>query len=174
MRQQHLPKLGQWWIVAAACCFFAQPPALAAIPAPRARAVRSPRTQAARSPRTQAARSLTIDDTGHLRLIHASGQVLSEAGAISGTLPGTAKVSLNVGETVTASFTIYAHDGSITGHGHATLHSSGRYSSFGGTLSVTGGTGRFAHAHGSGELYGAIERKSDALTVQTRGGKLYY
>ncbi len=121
-------------------------------------------------PRARAARLLSVDDTGHLHLLNASGAVLSEEGPVSGTLPGSTKVRLDVGTNVTASFTIYAHGGgSITGHGSAILHSSGRYSSFGGTLSVTRGTGRYANAQGSGKLYGVIERRTDALTVQTTG-----
>jgi hypothetical protein len=123
----------------------------------------------------RAARTLKVNDTGHLHLLHASGSILTEEGTVSGTLPGTAKVRLDVGENVTASFTIHVRGGgSITGRGSAALHSSGRYSSFGGTLSVTGGTGRFAHAHGAGKLYGVIERRSDSLTVQTREGTLHY
>jgi hypothetical protein len=124
----------------------------------------------------RAARTLTVNDTGHLILLHASGEILSEVGPVSGTLPGAANVRLDVGsEHVTASFTIRVRGGgSITGTGHATLHSSGRYTSFGGTLSVTRGTGRYAHAHGAGKLYGVIERKSEDLTVQTREGTLHY
>jgi hypothetical protein len=112
---------------------------------------------------------LSVDDTGDLHLLNATGAILSEAGPVSGTLSGTTKVRLEVGENVTASFTIYAHGGSITGHGIAALHSSGRYSSFGGTLSVKQGTGRYAHAHGAGKLYGVIDRRTDNLTVQTTG-----
>lgn len=118
----------------------------------------------------QAARSVNVNDTGRLHLRHASGSVLYEEGPTSGTLPGSAKVRLNVGETVTASFTIYPRSGgAIEGRGSATLHSSGRYSSFGGSLSVTGGTGRYAHARGAGSLYGTIERRTDQVTVQTIG-----
>jgi hypothetical protein len=121
------------------------------------------------------ARTLTVNDTGHLELLHASGEILIEEGPVSGTLPGSAKVRLKVGTTVRATFTIKPNGGgSIIGTGRAALHSSGRYSSFGGTLTVTGGTGRYAHAHGSGKLYGVIERKSDNLTVQTREGTLHY
>jgi len=79
-----------------------------------------------------------------------------------------------VGATVTAQFTIYARGGgSVSGHGSGALHSTSLYSTFGGTLSVTSGTGRFRHAHGTGGLYGAIDRKTDALTVQAIG-KLSY
>jgi hypothetical protein len=122
------------------------------------------------------ARMVRVDDTGYLRLAHASGEALYETGAISGTLPGTASVHLHVGaETVTASFTIDVRGGgSISGTGLAKIGSPGRYTSFAGTLTVTGGSGRFAHAHGQGKLYGVIERKSDKLTVQTREGTLDY
>ena len=127
-------------------------------------------------PTARAARRVSVNDTGHLQRTHASGEIIDEAGKISGTLPGTASVRLNVGsETVTATFTISVHGGgSIAGTGRAKIGSDGRYTSFGGTLSVTGGTGRFAHARGAGKLYGVIERRYDLLTVQTREGTLDY
>lgn len=121
-------------------------------------------------PPAHAARALTVNDTGHLHLLKASGSILQEEGPVSGTLPGRAKVRLVVGPNVTASFTIEPHGGgSIVGSGKAALHSSGRYSSFGGSLSVGHGSGRYSHAHGTGNLYGVIERRSDTLTVQTTG-----
>jgi hypothetical protein len=121
-------------------------------------------------PAARATRVLKVDDTGHLRLLHASGSILQEEGPASGTLAGTVKVRLVVHATVTATFTIEAQGGgSIGGSGSATLHSSQRYSSFGGSLAVNHGTGRYAHAHGTGELYGAIDRRTDTLTVQTVG-----
>jgi hypothetical protein len=137
-------------------------------------AIAAARTPAA-PPAARAARALSVNDTGYLHLLNSSGSILTEEGPVSGTLPGTARVRLDVGENVTASFTIRVRGGgSISGHGSAALHSSGRYSSFAGTLLVTRGTGRFAHAHGAGKLYGVIERRTDALTVQTRGGTLHY
>lgn len=117
--------------------------------------------------------SVTINDAGHLHLLKAFGSVLQEEGPASGTLPGQAKVRLLVGSTVTASFSIRARGGTIYGRGSAALHSTGRYASFGGSLSVTRGTGRYAHAHGSGRLYGVIDRRTDALTVQTTGRLSY-
>ena len=126
------------------------------------------------APRARAARELTVKDEGHLHLVRESGSMLLEEGSATGTLPGTVKVRFDVGATITAQFTIYSRGGgSISGHGSGVLHSTSEYSTFGGSLSVTSGTGRFAHAHGSGGLYGAIDRKTYALTVQTIG-KLSY
>lgn len=121
----------------------------------------------------RSARAASVDDTGHLRLMNASGAILNEAGPVTGTLPGRVRVRLVVRANVTASFTIETHGGSIVGHGSAVLHSSREYSSFGGSLSVDRGTGRYAHAGGGGKLYGVIDRSNDALTVQTVG-QLHY
>ena len=122
----------------------------------------------------RAAHVVSVKDEGHLHLVKESGSNLVEEGAVSGTIPGRVRVDFNIGPTVKASFTIYANGGgSISGRGEGALHSTGLYSSFGGSLSVAHGTGRYAHAHGTGGLFGAINRKTYALTVQTVG-KLYY
>ncbi|HEY5287232.1 MAG TPA: hypothetical protein VIJ50_09030 [Solirubrobacteraceae bacterium] len=119
------------------------------------------------------ARALRVDDTGHLHLLKAFGSVLLEEGPAGGTLPGLAKVHLLVGSTVLASFTIQTKSGTIYGSGRAALHSSGRYASFGGSLSVSRGTGSYTHARGSGKLYGVIDRRTSSLTVQTVGTLSY-
>jgi hypothetical protein len=139
-----------------------------------------PAIAAARTPRrptvAAAARTISIDENGELFRVHASGEIITEEGKVSGTLAGSAKVLLNIGaEVVTGSFRITVRGvGSIVGHASATLSSPERHASFHGSLSVTGGTGRYAHAHGTGKLYGTLERKSDNLTVQTREGTLHY
>ncbi len=112
---------------------------------------------------------MSIDDTGRLHLLKASGSIIYDQGPATGTLVGTATVHLTVATIVTATFTIATSAGSISGSGRAALHSSGRYASFGGTLSVSKGTGRYAHAAGAGALYGVIDRRTDALTVQALG-----
>ncbi len=122
----------------------------------------------------RAARTLNVTDEAHLHLVHSSGELLVEEGPATGALAGTVHVRVRVSETVSGSFTIYARGGgSITGYGSARLRSTGKYSSFGGTLTVSHGTGRYVHAHGSGGLYGVVDRRTDAMTVQTTG-KLSY
>lgn len=131
--------------------------------------------QASDSPALAAhlSRGVSVNDTGRLHLLKAFGSVLLEEGSATGTLPGRAKVRLSVGSTVTASFSIRAVGGTIYGSGRATLHSSGRYASFGGSLSVSHGSGRYVHAHGGGKLYGVIDRRTSSLTVQTIGTLSY-
>jgi hypothetical protein len=83
------------------------------------------------------------------------------------------RVHLNLGTTFTGSFTIYTSGGSIKGHGNAAPHGSGLYESFAGTLTVTGGTGRYAGAHGHGSLYGTFNRSNYALVIKTTGSLTY-
>jgi hypothetical protein len=128
-------------------------------------------------PHALAARALTVNDTAHVHYVKESGAQLVDEGAATGTLPGTVRVSFNVGATVAATFTIYTHGGSIVGHGSGTLHSSrsrsDMYVSFGGTMTVSHGTGRYAHARGTGGFYGTIDRTSYAATIQTTGTLSY-
>jgi hypothetical protein len=126
-----------------------------------------------RPARAHAAATVKITDTADLHYAGGSGSLLHESGAVSGTLPGSMKANCAIGAVLTTNFTIYAQGGTITGHGTAKPHGSGTYESFAGTLVATGGTGRYAHAHGRAGLYGTFDRKNYDLTVQTTG-KLSY
>jgi hypothetical protein len=124
--------------------------------------------------RAHAARTLNVTDTAHLHLTGTAGEVLEEEGLATGALPGKVKARFVVGASVSGSFVFYPRGGgSITGHGFARLHSTGTYSSFGGTMAVSHGTGRYAYAHGSGGLYGTVNRRTNALVVQTTGRLSY-
>jgi hypothetical protein len=121
-----------------------------------------------------AARTLNATDEAHLHLTGTSGEILEEEGPATGALPGTVKVRFTVGATISGSFTIYPRGGgSISGQGSARLHSTGLYASFGGSMSVSHGTGRYAHAHGQGGFYGTVNRHTDALVIQTTGRLAY-
>jgi|HubBroStandDraft_2_1064218.scaffolds.fasta_scaffold03144_2 hypothetical protein len=123
-----------------------------------------------------AASVLNVHDEGRLRFIHASGSVIIDEGPVSGTLPGSVRVRfLYDGEPqVSAQFTITGRSGSISAHATGRLSSPTSASpSFSGHMTITGGSGRYAHVHGSGELFGVYYRRSYALTVQAIG-KLPY
>jgi hypothetical protein len=121
-----------------------------------------------------ASRTLNATDTAHLHYLRSSGSLLYEEGSASGTLPGRMVAHLDIGPSVSASFTIYVRGGgTIKGHGTAKPHGSGAYESFAGSLAASGGTGRYAHAHGHAGLYGVFDRRTYAVTVQTTG-RLYY
>jgi hypothetical protein len=137
-------------------------------------AVASPRATAARalSPSARSARVLNVRDQGQLRLVRASGSVLLDEGRASGSFPGLVKVRfLYDGEpTVSARFSIAGAGGSISARGTGTLSSpTSPTPSFRGRMTVTGGTGRYAHVSGGGELFGVFNRRTYALTVQAIG-----
>ena len=121
----------------------------------------------------QAAHTLNATDTAHLHYVSASGSLLLDEGKATGTLPGSMRVHLDLGTTFTGTFTIHASGGSIEGRGSATPHGSGIYESFAGTLTVTGGSGRYAHAHGRGALYGTFDRDNYALVINTTDSLTY-
>jgi hypothetical protein len=131
-------------------------------------------THASATPTASSGRTLNVTDEAHLRVTHSYGELLQEEGSATGALPGTVHVSFRIGTSVTGSFTIYPRGGgSISGESSARLHSTGRYASFGGSMTISHGTGRYAHAHGHGGFYGTVDRRSDALVVQTTGQLSY-
>ncbi|HXB63709.1 MAG TPA: autotransporter [Solirubrobacteraceae bacterium] len=120
-------------------------------------------------PAARSAATQNVKDEAHLHLTHTNGSLLIEEGQATGQIPGKIKASFEIEANVTSSFTIYARGGSLSGRGKGRLHTTGPNSSFGGTLKITGGTGRYKHAHGTGGFYGVINRKTYAVTVQTTG-----
>jgi hypothetical protein len=131
------------------------------------------RSRLAPPARAHLAHALKASDTAHLRYLSASGSLLIEEGQASGTLPGKMRAHVDIGSTFTGSFVTYTRYGTIVGHGTATPHGSGTYESFSGKLVVTGGSGRYAHAHGTAGLYGTFDRDNYAFVVQTTGTLLY-
>lgn len=127
-------------------------------------------------PVAHAAHVLKVNDEGHLRFIRASGSLLIDEGHLSGNLPGSTRVRFlyNGEPNVSAQFTIDAAGGSITAHGTGRLSSpTSTAPSFKGHITITGGSGRYSHARGSGEMFGVFNRRSYALTVQAFGNLTY-
>jgi hypothetical protein len=126
----------------------------------------------ARPVRAHAAGVLNVRDEGHLRFVHASGSTIIDEGYVSGSFPGSVRVRFVYdGEPdVSAQFTIIGHGGAVSARGNGRLSSPTSPSpSFSGHMTITGGSGRYAHIRGGGELYGVYYRRSYALTVQAIG-----
>jgi hypothetical protein len=129
-------------------------------------------TATAVAPRALASRTFSLNETGHLHLTSHHGFTLNEQGSASGTISGTIYLHLHVVSTnrVTAEVNIYPRGGSLTGYATASYHPSGGVASFNGTMSISRGSGRYSHAHGSGLSFtGTIQRANDAVTVHVNG-----
>jgi hypothetical protein len=101
------------------------------------------------------------------------GNTLIEEGNAEGTLKGRVKIDLDLEverDSATSQFAIYLPGGDLLGHanGKATIGKEG-WESFGGEMQIDHGTGRYAHASGSGKMYGALSRRTYILIVQVIG-----
>jgi len=124
-------------------------------------------------PSAHEARTLNGAATAHLHLVRANGSQLYEEGPVTGSLPGSMRAVLTTGVVFAGSFTIHTKGGTINGQGKATTHGSGRYQSFSGAITVTGGNGRYSHAHGHTGLSGTFDRRTYAMVIQTTGRLSY-
>jgi hypothetical protein len=105
-----------------------------------------------------------------MHLVHASGSTLYEEGQAHGALSGNVRAQLHVGAAFNGTFVFSTHGGEIEGHGSAQPHSAGGpIESFAGADEITGGSGRYAHAHGSGRISGTFNRRTYAVVLQTSG-----
>lgn len=139
--------------------------ALTTTPCPRS-------TAPALSPAARAAGTISLSESGRLHLLSRHGFTLSERGAARGTITGTIYVRLTIASTsrVSAEVSIYRSDGSISGYATASYRKGNTMASFSGSMSVTRGSGRYSHAHGSGLGFsGTIERSNYAVTVSVNG-----
>jgi hypothetical protein len=119
------------------------------------------------------ASSTSINDKSTLHRIHVIGNTLIEEGEAEGTFKGRVKISVDVEperSSATSQFALYLPGGDLLGHasGKASTGKEG-WASFGGEMWIDHGTGRYAHASGSGKMYGALNRRTDILVVQVTG-----
>lgn len=120
-----------------------------------------------------AARTISLNLTTTAHLIGRPGHVAYAKGTISGTFTGTTSVryvavSSLGGETT---FTIYPKSGgSLYGKSITRGRAVGATAYFSGTSTVTGGTGRWAHAHGTNlKFSGTVDRQNYHSTSVLRG-----
>lgn len=123
-----------------------------------------------------AARTITLNDSGRLHLTSHHTTHLNFQGTASGTIRGTIYIHLNVTSQnrVSAEVSIYPSNGSLTGVSRANYRANGGQASFSGTLSISRGSGAYAHAHASRLSFnGTIQRSDDATTVHVSGPLSY-
>lgn len=117
--------------------------------------------------------TLSLHETGRLRLVSRHDFTLHEQGAASGTIAGTIYVTLTAvsSSRVTAQVKISTRSGSIAGTGSGGYRRAGKSASFSGSLSIGDGSGGYSHVHGSGLRFsGTIdESANDAITVRVEG-----
>jgi hypothetical protein len=148
----------------------AAPALLAALPAP---ALAAPGPAAVRTPRAHRSMAVRAKDVAHLRYVSAKGSLLVDEGRATGTVAGNMKVRLHIGATFIGTFAIHTSVGTIVGRGQAIPHGAGQYESFAGSLTATGGSGRYKKAHGRAQLYGVFNRGDYSLVIQTTGTLFY-
>lgn len=133
----------------------------------------TPSVSGAPAPSALAARTISLNETGHLRLTSKHNYTLNEQGFASGTASGAIYVHLTAvsSSRVRAEVNIYPHGGSLTGSGSGSFRRSGSTASFSGSMSIVRGTGSYARAHGSGLSFsGTIhESNNDAIIVHVSG-----
>lgn len=114
-------------------------------------------------------RALHATDSATLHYVSSTVNVFYETGRAAGTLPGWMRVHMRLGARFSGRYVIEAKGGTISGSGSAIPHGSGTYESFAGTIAVTGGTGRYRHAHGHAQVYGTFNRINNQLKLRTTG-----
>jgi hypothetical protein len=127
-------------------------------------------------PAPAAAHTTNVREEGSLRFASDEATQIVDEGALSGTLPGSGRVyfTYNGSPSVTARFTIHTSGGTIDGSAKCRLNNPNSPTpSFRGALVIVGGSGRYARARGSGELFGVFHRRGYGLVVQAIG-KLSY
>jgi hypothetical protein len=110
-------------------------------------------------------------ESAQLHLTSGGESTLNERGRATGTFnaPLTAHLDLSVGH-VTAVVTLYPKGGTVTGKAEARFVARGSMAYYGGTLTITRGTGTYRHASGSNiGISGTINRLNFNLTVKANG-----
>jgi hypothetical protein len=124
----------------------------------------------------RAAHTITLNESGRLHLTSHHTTHLNLQGTASGTIRGTIYIHLNVTSPsrVSAEVSIYPSSGSLTGLSTASYRANGGQATFSGTMSISRGSGRYAHAHASALRFsGTIQRSNDATTVRVSGPLSY-
>jgi hypothetical protein len=136
-------------------------------------ALLAPSATAQAGPSARVAGTLAFNINSNLRLVGHPGHILNERGTFTGSQSGTIEVRF-VSVTSTsgeATFTAYSSKGgSVSGRTATRGHVVGSTAYFTGTMTITGGTGRWSHASGRNLRFsGSVDRRDFHATTQMQG-----
>lgn len=119
----------------------------------------------------RAAKTVSLVETAQLKLVHENGAALIEHGHATGTYNAPVAATLTIHPTyVTAVVTIFPRGGSVTGSAKANYVVKNSTGYYGGSFTITRGTGTFKHASGKAlGISGTIDRYTFAMTVKAHG-----
>jgi hypothetical protein len=128
-------------------------------------------SSASRTPKAQ-----KVSEHVSLRLVKRTGSTKFEhVGRASGTVAGPVRSVITLAHAVVLQGTVTV----TTKQGQLRLKINGRarslelHTKFDGTATIAGGTGRYAHAGGSGTFSGVVDRSSWATTIDATGSLTY-
>lgn len=113
-----------------------------------------------------------VHNTTYLHLVGPPGIEISEEGRCVGTNPGTGSSHLKFsGGNLSGSWLLHTHGGTVKGRTKGAVKgpSARPLVEFAGTVTITGGTGRFVNASGKLRLTGTIRRSNYAIVEETSG-----
>lgn len=125
-------------------------------------------------PSGASARTQSITEDVRLKLVKKSGMSYEHRGSASGTFDGSVRSKMTLDAlSISGVVTIVTRGGSVNLKVRGTARSGGLRSKFDGTATLTGGTGRFRKARGTGKFSGVVNRQTWAATLHATGTLAY-
>lgn len=126
----------------------------------------------AAGPSARIAREQSVTDRTYFRLVGSPGVEITEKGTSYGTFPGSVLSHLKFsGGHISGTFVLHTHGDIVRGstNGSVVGKSAQPVVTFAGTVSITSGTGSYAHARGLLKLKGSIRRSNYEIYEETSG-----
>jgi hypothetical protein len=118
-----------------------------------------------------AARTTSVrEDVTATNVSHQGNSVINDHGRGTGTLSFTAVLQITVAYTKgTTRFVCSTSAGNVVAGGVINFFASGKTAVFTGTMAVTNGTGKYAHARGKLRVEGTMQRKTFFIKASVSG-----